>query len=74
MRRGVTEAQHSAFDETFFKTLEESYAQLEKELAEERKANERYVDENIKPNSSGTATISAEQLAAFKSELTRLRE
>ena len=70
----VPEALSTLLDETFFKTLEESYAQLEKELAEERKANERYVDENIKPNSSGTATISAEQLAAFKSELTRLRE
>ena len=70
----VPKALSTLLDETFFKTLEESYVQLEKELAEERKANERYVDENIKPGPSGTATITAEQLMAFKAELARLRE
>lgn len=70
----VPNALTTLMDESFFKTLEESFGQLEKELAAERAMNTRFIDENLKRGISGSSVVSVEELRTFSEELERLRE
>lgn len=70
----VPNALTTLMDESFFKTLEESFRQLEKELAAERAMSTRFIDENLKRGISGSSVVSVEELRTFSEELERLRE
>ena len=70
----VPNALTTLMDESFFKTLEETFGKLEKELADERAMNARFIDENLKRGLSGSSVVSGEELKTFAEELERLRE
>jgi len=69
----VPKALSTVIDESFFKILEEKFVQLETELAEERAANARYIDQNIKRGINGSSTVSVEEMKSYAGELERLR-
>jgi hypothetical protein len=70
----VPNALSTVIDESFFKTLEERFVQVETELSDERAANARYIDANIKRGIAGSSTVSVEEMKLYAGELERLRE